>query len=177
MRNLVIDFDLTVLAPLILIAVGVLWNSVRTYLESRSDYKASLKRIELPFNSREEEEEFLEWGSKRCTEWRKDRKFLWFPSIALVVLCALLWMPDGFTVFVAEGLWSILWLVCAVGFIISIPMAWHYAKESDWWKFVICLLVALMLAASAEHFFHQKINARDLNCPHCSDDDDRPDDN
>lgn len=177
MRNLVIDFDLTVLLPLILLALGVLWNSVRTYLESRSDYKASLKRLGMPFNSREEEDEFLEWGSKRCAEWRKDKKFLWFPSIALVVLCALLWMPGVFTVSIAEGLWSILWFVSAVSFIICIPMAWHYAKELDWLKFGICLLAMLIAVASAEHFFHQRINARHVICPHCSDDDDRPDDN
>jgi hypothetical protein len=176
-RSLVFDFDFTVLFPLILIAVGVLWNSVRRYLESRSEYKASLKRIEAPFDTHEEEEAFLEWGIKRCEEWRKDRKFVWFTSIGLIALCGLMFTPNGFKVSVAEGLWDIMWMVSAVSFVICIPMAWHYAKESDWWKFGMCVLVALTLAASAEHFFHQKINSRHVNCPHCSDDDDQPDDN
>ncbi len=85
--------------------------------------------------------------------------------------------PDGFKVFVAEGLWDILYIISAVSFVVSIPAAWHYAKESNWLKFGICLLVMLMAAASTEHFVHQKINAGNVNCPHCSDDDDRPDDN
>jgi hypothetical protein len=176
-RNLVLDFNLTVLLPLILVVLGVLWNLVRTYVEARSTYKTTLKRIERPFDTREEEDEFLEWGSKRCTEWRKARNCLWFPSVVLIALCALLWMPGVFTVSIAEGLWSILWFASVISFIVAIPMAWHYAKEFDWLKFGICLLAMLMLAASAEHFFHQKINARHVICPHCSDDDDRPDDN
>lgn len=178
MRKLVIDFDLTVLFPLILVALGVLWNSVRRYWESRSDCKAALRRIEKPFDTREEGEEFFEWGSKRCAEWREDKKSLWFPSIALIALCALMFMPDGFKVFVAEGFWSIAWMVSGLCFIVCIPMAWHYAKELEWLKFGICLLAMLMAAASAEHLVHQKFNAHHVNCPHCGDDDDdQPDDN
>lgn len=177
MHKIAIDFDLTVLLPLILVASGVFWNSFRKYMESRSAYKVSLKRIEAPFDTREEEDQFLEWGSKQCTKWRNDRKSLWLPSIALALLCGSMLMPDGFKTSVGEGLWYILWFVCVVSFITCIPMAWHYAKEFNWLKFAICLLAMLMLAASAEHFFHQKINARHVNCPHCSDDDDQPDDN
>lgn len=178
MRKLVLDFDVTVLVPLILVAIGVLWNSVRRYWESRSDYRASLKRIERPFDSREDEDEFLEWGSKRCTEWRKDRRLLWLTSIVFVAICALMMAPDGFKVSVAEGFWSLMWFVGAASFIICIPMAWHYSKESDWLKFGICLLAMLIAAASAEHFLHQKDNAHHVNCPHCGDDDDdQPDDN
>ncbi|MDR3797023.1 MAG: hypothetical protein P4K93_02650 [Terracidiphilus sp.] len=178
MRSLVIDFDLAVLLPLILLASGVLWNSVRRCLDSRSDCKAALIRIEKPFDTREEGEEFLEWGSKRCAEWHDAKRFIWFPSIALVLLCALMLTPGVFKVEIAEGLWYLLCLVSVVSFVICIPMAWHYAKELDWLKFGICLLAMLMLAASAEHFMHQKINARHVNCPHCGDDDDdQPDDN
>lgn len=177
MRNLVLDFNLTILLPLILVVLGVLWNLVRTYLEARSTYKAALKRIERPFDTREEEDEFLDWGSKRCTEWRNAKKSLRFPLVVLIVLCVLLWMPDVFKLSIAEGLWYILWMASAVSFIICIPMAWNYAKESNWLKFWLCLLALLMLAASAEHFFHQKLNADHVICPHCSDDDDRPDDN
>lgn len=177
MRNLVLDFDLTVLLPLILVSLGVLWNSVRIYLEARSDYKATLKRIEMPFDTREEEDEFLEWGSKRCAKLQEAKKSPRLPAIVLIVLCALLWMPGVFTVSIAEGLWSILWFASVISFIVAIPMAWHYAKESNWLKFWVCLLAMLMLVASAEHFYHQKTNARHVVCPHCSDDDDRPDDN
>jgi hypothetical protein len=176
-RKLVIDFDSTVLFPLIAVALGVLWNSFRRYWESRSDCKAALKRIEKPFDTREEGEEFFEWGSKRCAEWRKNRKSLWFPSVALIVLCAVVMMPDGFKVFVGEGLWYILGVGSLVSFVICIPMAWHYAKESDWLKLGMCLLAMLVAAASAEHFIHQKENAHHVICPHCSDDDDAQDDN
>lgn len=178
MRKLAIDFDLTVLFPLMLVALGVFWNSFRRYWESRSYYRASLKRIEKPFDSREEEDEFIEWGSYRCTEWRKDRRSLRFPSIALIVLCVLMFMPNGFKVLAGEGIWYILSLASAVSFIICIPMAWHYAKELDWLKLGMCLLAMLMAAASAEHFIHQKDNAHHAICPHCGDyDDDQSDDN
>jgi hypothetical protein len=176
-RKLVIDFDLTFILPLILLALGVFLNSFRRYWESRSYYRASLKRIEKPFDSPEDEHQFLEWASERCTKWRKDRKLLWLPSIALVVFCALMLMPDGFKIFLAEGLWKLLFMISAVSFVVSIPAAWHYAKGFNWLKFGICLLVMLLAAASAEHFIHQNINARHVNCPRCSDDDDEPDDN
>jgi hypothetical protein len=177
MHKIAIDFDLTVLLPLILVASGVLWNSVRRCLDSRSDCKAALIRIKKPFDTREEGEEFLEWGTKRCAEWREAKRVIWFPPIALALLCGSMLMPDGFKTSVGEGLWYILCRVGMVCFIVCIPMAWHYAKEFDWLKFAICLLAMLMLAGSAEHFFYQNINARHVNCPHCSDDDDQPDDN
>lgn len=158
-----------------MVVLGVLWNLVRTYLEARSDCKAALKRIDRPFDTQEEGEDFLEWGSKRCTESRKAKKSLLIPAIVLVVLCALFWMPGGFTISIAELSWIILLYASELSFIICIPMAWHYAKESNWLKFWMCLLALLMLAASTEHFFHQRINARHVNCPHCSDDDESDD--
>jgi hypothetical protein len=145
-RSLAIDFDLTVLLPLILVGLGVLWNLVLPCLKSRS-------------------------------KWRETRGLLWLASIALVSLCVLWAIPDRIEVFFADGAWNVLWIVGAASVMISIPMAWHYANEREWIKFWTCVLVLLIAAGSTEHLFHQRINARHVNCPHCSDDDDRPDEN
>ena len=176
MRNLVIDFDLTVLWPLILLALIVLWNSVRTYLKSRSDCKASIERLKGTFETLKEGEEFLEWGRSRCQEKHKSEEFIWISSGMVAILCALMLMPDKWKVVAAHWLFNALWFVSVVSFVIAISMAWRYARKLDWLRVGVCLFVMLMAAASAEHFLHQEINARHIACPHCSQDDDPPDD-
>lgn len=171
------DFDLTILCPLILFASVVLLISVRAYFPSRKDCKAAAERIKGEFRTKEEGEELLEWGRGRCKEMREAKDFIWLSGIALLILCPIMLMADSWKVFTAYWLWSALSVASTVSFIVTIPVAWHYAKKSDWLRFGVCLLVMLMAAASTEHFFHQKINARHVTCPHCSDDDDQRDDN
>lgn len=177
MRNLVIDFDVTILWPLILLALFVLGSSVRTYIKSSADCKASMERIKGTFSTREEGEALLEWGRSRCKEQRDSKYFIVVSASSLGVFCAAMLMADSWKVFIAYQLWFALSFVSTASFIVTIPMAWHYAKKSDWLKVGICLLAMLMTAASAEHFFHQRINAGHVVCPGCSDENDRPDDN
>ena len=177
MRNLVIDFDLTVLCPLLLLSAIALWSSGRAFLSARVSCRASIKRIERPFETKEAVEEFVEWGRSRCADMREYRKLVGLFVGVVVVLCAAMWMPDRWKIELAYPVWDVLWFASWMSFIITIFVAWHYAEKSDWLRFGICLLAMLMAAASTEHFDHQRMNARHVACPHCSDDDDRPDDN
>jgi hypothetical protein len=168
-RKLVLDFDVTVLLPLILFVLVVLWNVIQVYRwpsEELYDRK--------PFD---EGEELVNWRRERRNERDKAKRFIWFFAIALGVLCGVMFSPGRWKIEFAYPLWDSLWLVSAIAFVILIPTAWHYARKLDWLRLIACLLAMLMAAASAEHFFHQKINARHVSCPYCSDDDDRPDDN
>ena len=124
MRNLVIDFYLTVLFPLMLFVLVLLWNSIRSYLKLRID-----------------------------------REFIWLSGTALFVLCAFMFMPDRWKIFIAYLLWSGLWIVGAASFMVAIPMAWYFGKKKELLRLGICLLVLLMAAASTEHFYHQRVNA------------------
>lgn len=171
MRRLALDFDLTVLWPLILFAFILVWRSIRAYLSASRDYNFSLKRIERTFDSREAEDEYLEWASKRCSDRQKNKKFVWLSAIVLLVLCVLMAATDTWKVNVAYEAWNGLWFAGAISFIAAVYMAWRFAEERSWWKFGVCLLAVLMAAAATEHFFHQTINARRATCHHCDDDD------
>lgn len=176
MRNLVIDFDLTVLWPLILFALVVLISSVRLYLATNRDCKAAEKRLAGTFESEEEGEKFLEWGRSRCDQKREAKGLIWFSAVWSGVLCVTFLMPDRVKTGVAFLAWTALSFAATVSFVVAISMAWHYAKKSDWLKFWVCLVVMLLAATSAKHFFFQSINSRHVVCPHCSDDDERPED-
>lgn len=176
MRNLVIDFELTILFPLILLALIVFWIQFRAYLSARSDCKAATKRLKGSFGTREEGEECLAWGTSRYRDKRRARQLAVFLACALVVLCAVIFLPESWKADAAFLSFSLMFFVSTISFLIAIPVAWQYAEKSDWLKLGICLLAMLMAAASAEHFSHQQTNARHITCPHCNNDD-GPDDN
>jgi hypothetical protein len=142
-RKIALDFDLTVLLPLALFALIALWNSIRAYRE-------------FPPHRKEK------WNAQRL---------VWLSSGVMVAICVLLFAPDDWKSVVAYLTWDALWFSSGVLFLISVAAAWHYAKRFEWFKLGICVLVGLIIMAGAEHFFHQKINANRINCPHCSDDD------
>ena len=71
-----IDFNLTVLWPLTLFALIVLFNSIRGFLSSRTDYRAARERLKGTFETREEGEELLEWGRTRREENWKSKEFI-----------------------------------------------------------------------------------------------------
>jgi hypothetical protein len=141
-RKIVFDFDLTVLWPLILFALITLWHSIRLYRE----FPASRKE---------------KWFAQRL---------IVISAGALLAACALLAVPDGWVAVAAYSAWSILSLVSGALFLISIAVAWHYAKRLEWFKLAVCVLVALMIVAGAEHFYHQKINANHAICSNCGSD-------
>lgn len=131
MRKIVLDFDLTILWPLILFSLITLWHSIRA---------------------------FRQFPPSRKEKWNAQR--LIFMSVAVIATtCALLFVPDGWKALAAYSAWSVLSLVSGVLFLISLIAAWDYAKNLEWFKLLICVLVALMIAAGAEHIFHQKLNA------------------
>lgn len=131
MRKIVIDFDLTVLWPLILFALITLWHSIRLYRE---------------------------FPPHRKEKWNAQRLIVISAGV-VVVACSLFAAPNDWAAVAAYLVWSILSLVSVVLFLISIAVAWHYAKRLEWFKLAVCVLVMLMIVAAAEHFYHQKINA------------------
>lgn len=170
MRKIVLDFDLTILAPLILASLVWLWKSVRTHYSSKADYRACTELLTLDLDTKEIEET-LERKRKRQDEIWKSKDLIRFSAVALVVLCTALFMPDGWKAVAAYGLWYMLSVASVFAVIFAILAAWDYAMKPDYLKFLIWVLAILMAAASAEHFYHQKINARHVTCPECSGDD------
>lgn len=172
MRKIVLDFDLTILAPLILTALVVLWKAVRKWFSSKADYRACVELLALPLESKEEIEETLERKRERQQEIRQSKDVLWFSSVALVVLCAAWLIPDSWKVLAGYFVWYVLSLAGPIAIIFAILAAWDYAMKPNLIKFVVCILAILMAAASTEHFYHQKINANHVICPNCSESDD-----
>jgi hypothetical protein len=177
-RSIVTDFELTVLWPLLVAAAALLWLAIRMRLASgrrlrevQQDFQAQMKVNEVRADT-------VALRNEAGSAYFHSGTLLYGVITALVLLILLLFIGDKWKVLFAYFIWGALWVASVVGFIVSLPMAWHYAKKWDWLKLGLCLLGMLLAAASAEHFFHQRINAKHIYCPHCTDDDDdRPDDN
>ena len=131
MRKIVFDFDLTILWPLIIFAIMTLWHSVRAY---RS----------LPPNRKEK------WNARRV---------IWLSSVVLVAVCGLMLAPDEWKTVAAYLIWDLLSFIAPLSFVITLVAAWDYAKRMEWFRLGVCVILMLMIAASIEHFYHQKINA------------------
>lgn len=170
MRNLVIDFDVTVLLPLILFTLIVLWNSIRVYRwPSRRLHECD------PIV---EGKELTHWKQLRLKEKWRAKCFAWFSGVALLLLCAVLSLGDKWKLNIAYPTWQFLQVVGIVSFIIAALMAWGYVERQEHLKLVVCLSVMLLAAASTLHFFHQTINSRHVIWPHSSEDNsDEPDNN
>jgi hypothetical protein len=179
-RKLVLDFDLTVLGPLILFALIVLSSSLRAYFSAKAYCKSAKRRLSEPFtepfSTEEDRKALLEQHGIRQQEKWNAKGLIWFSIGALVILCAAMLAVDSWKMLIAHMVWYLLSYVSGVAFIIAAVAAWHYAKKPDWIMLGICFLGMLMAAASAEHFFHQRINAWHVVCPECGSDD-RSDDN
>jgi hypothetical protein len=163
MRKLAVDFDFTILAPLIVFLLIVLWRSVRLYRwpsEERLDRRTF-----------EEGEENLKWEQKRREQKRSAKESIWLSSVALLATVGLVAMTDIWKVNIGSLVWKFLEFASMISFIISAGAAWHYAEKQDRLKLIACLLAMLVTAASAEHFIHQTINSSRIVCPHCSDED------
>lgn len=142
MRKIVLDFELTIVWPLILFALIALWNSIRAYRKFPPERKEK-------------------WNARRV---------IWLSCAALVVLFCLLFIPDEWKAVAAYQFWSVLWFINAVSVLIGIAVGWHYARKANWFHLGLCVLLVLMMLASLEHVFHQSINARHLMCPDCAND-------
>lgn len=131
MRKIILDFDLTILWPLILFSLITLWHSIRAFRQ-------------LPPSRKEK------WNAQRL---------IGISAAVIVTAGALLFVPDGWKAVAAYLAWNVLSLVSGVLFLISLIAAWDYAKNLEWFKLLICVLVALMIVAGAEHILHQRINS------------------
>ena len=194
MRKIVIDFEFTVLWPLILFVLIVLWNSIRTYLRPSAEREywlpsenrghefaendAQQKVNDARWHLRDAEWELgeLEWKQRRHEEKRKAKNLAWVSAIVLAVLCTVMSLGDKWKAPISEPAWDAVGFISALAFIITIPVAWDYARKLDWLRLAACLLTMLITAASYEHSLHQSMNAHHANCPRCTDDD-QPDDN
>lgn len=167
MWKLVLDFDVTILLPLLLFVLIVLWNTIQAY---RWPTDKLLDRRELL-----ETDETADWNRERLDEKRKARTLIWVSAILLVLVCGVWLMSDKWELFVAYQSWWLLRFISVFAFLFSAACAWHYARRQERLKLIACLLAMLFIAASAEHFFRQTDNSGRIACPGC--DEDQPDDN
>lgn len=158
MRKIVFDFDLTVLWPLILLFLVGLGRSIRTYISSKADCKACAEVLGMSLGAQEREEILERKRTSQQQNW-VSKDLIRASAIALGACSGAVFMPDNWKILAAYFSWYFLSFASAALFIFAIVLAWDYAKKSDVVKFLICILVMLIAAASAEHFYHQKINA------------------
>jgi hypothetical protein len=162
MRSLVLDFDLTILGPLLLWLVIALWNAISVYRlasDKLCDRRAAAREAEKPFD----------WDYERGEEKRKAGSFIWISAVSLVAVCGVWLMKDTWKLSVAYQVWELLRFTSVFAFLFSAGCAWHYAQRQERLKLVVCLLAMLFIAASAEHFFHQTDNSGRIACPGCDD--------
>ncbi len=167
MRKLVLDFDVTILLPLLLFVLIVLWNTIQAYrwpTEKLLDRRPPL-----------EAEERADWDRERLEEKRKAKGFIWVSAVLLVLLCGVWLIGDRWKLSFAYQTWWLLRFISVFAFLFSAACAWHYARRQELLKLIACLLAMLFIVASAEHFFHQTDNSGRIACPGC--DDYQPDDN
>ena len=176
MRSVATDFDMTVLWPLIAVALTLLWYSARTYLSAiKSSQHVEKYYLNQIRSSGSVDADSLETIDKHRRGRMVSGYRLTGSIIALSLVSGVMLMGDPWKLRIAYLVWTALLFISLISFLAAVGMAWHYAKESDWPKLGACLLAILLSAASAEHFFHQQMNARHATCPHC-DDAERPDD-
>jgi hypothetical protein len=163
-RHLVIDFESTVLLPLILFAAIVLWNGIRVFWRP----SPKLNKIR-PFP--DEEDGHLEWGRLRDTEKYRAKELILASGGVLLVLIVAMLLKDEWKVDIAFQLWKAFEVIGLLVFFLSLAFAWYYAQNQKILKLLLCLLIMLIAASGVEHFFHQWINSGRIVCPHCGDDD------
>jgi|SRR5271155_1110769 len=173
MRSVTTDFDLTVLWPLIAVALVLLWQSARTYL---SAIKSS-RHVEKYYLNQIRSSGAVDANSlETINEYRHKRSISGYrltgSIVAVSLLSGVMLVGDVWKLRIAYLAWSGLVFISLIAFLVTFGMAWYFAKEFDWLKLGVCLLGMLLSAASAEHFFHQQINSRHAACPHCDDNDD-----
>jgi len=170
MRNLVLDFEFTVLGPLMMLVLGSLWHASRQHLAA----KRALRNVE-PTIINQAQSGSLDVGlveilnQNQRAKWQS-ADWLQYSICALVFLVVAMGIPDPWKLRTAYLAWKVLWLASTASLIAAIPSAWHYAKKADWPKVGLCLLITVLAATSAKHFFYQSINADHAICPHCKDD-------
>ncbi len=162
MRSLVLDFDFTILAPSLVFLLIALWNAIQVYRWPTE--KLLNRRPQL-----EETTERADWEYERREEKRIARILIFAWAIALLLICAVLLMSDRWELEVAFQVWQVLRFVSFFAFLFAMLMAWHYARRQERLKLIACLLAMLLIAASGEHFSHQKDNAQRIVCPGCED--------
>jgi len=176
-RKLVIDFDITVLWPLIVVSLILLVSSLRSYWKANRHWKMAVNRLRGSFDTREEGEEILEWRGTSRRDKDRSQSLIAYSLAGVLIPSLVMLIGDKWKLEVGYFVWGGLLLSSAVSFLIAMGMTWHYAKKSDWPRLGLCLFAMLIAAASSEHFFHQHFNAHRVTCPQCDDDDDsRPDD-
>jgi hypothetical protein len=157
-RILVVDFEFTVLWPLLIAAGIVLWNSIQAY--------------RYPTPELESEERTAEWDQRWQDEIRKSRGMVWFSSALLLVVVAVLLTNDIWKANIADQAWHLLELASFFAFLISVGMVWHYASTVNRPRLILSVVLMLLTAASTEHLSHQATNSRHIVCPDCTHHDD-----
>jgi hypothetical protein len=163
MHKIVIDFDFTILAPLLVFLLIALWNAIQAY---RWPTDKLLDRRP----PQEETQERTDWEYERRKEKRNAKTLIVVWAIALSLLCPLWLLNDRWKLEIAFQVWQVLRFFSFFAFLFATLMAWHYARRQERLKLIACLLAMLLIAASAEHLFHQTSNTGRIVCPGCDDD-------
>jgi hypothetical protein len=159
MKKLALDFDFTILAPLVLGLLIILWNAIRVY---RRPTEELWEREPM-----EEESGRAAWKIERQHEKRKAKDVMIVSGIVLPLLFASALMSDRWKLDFGYFAWQGLAFISWVSLIFAACMVWHYSRKQQRLKLIVCLVAMLLSAASMEHFYHQSMNSGRIVCPHC----------
>lgn len=167
MRKLALDFDFTILAPLLLGISFALWNSVMAYRRPTDELWERRPYVDEP--------NWDDWHRERDEEKRKAAISIWVSAVGLLIFTGMWILSDGWKVNFAFQIWKSLEFISAISFVIAAGLAWQCAHGQHRLKLIACLVAMVLIAASTEHFYHQAMNSGRVACPHCGDQDQQDD--
>lgn len=130
MRTLAVDFEFSVLGPLLLWLLIALVTSVRGYIWT--DHV-------LYEHSHPDDAPISEWERHKFKQ--KARNSTLGSAIGLLLLVCAIWLTgDEWKVDVAFQLWSALRILSALSLFFVLAMAWYFGERQQWWKLLVLQL-------------------------------------
>jgi hypothetical protein len=171
MRKVMIDFYLTVLVPLLAVTIVSLWNSIRFYLSAKHQLSSAENEIKTQIAKGEVQVETAEWRESQINRKDLAKQLMRISFAGAFVLVGFPFLSDAIKLNVMTGAWLILSVIGFLSFLYASIMAWICAQKRQWLNFFLAVCALLITAASTEHFFHQQLNAKQIMCPHCDEND------
>lgn len=142
MHKIAVDLDTTVIFPLLAISLILLGKSIRLV-------------------------------------WRRGGhpSFISLPAISTALLTAFFVTTDPVKVRLGAGIYQVMALAAVITFFAALTCASLGISRQERTgperavELIMCIVVMLVAAGGALHFFHQEDNAKHVLCPHCDDSD------
>jgi hypothetical protein len=123
MRNLATDFDLTVLWPLIAVALFALWQSARMLISSANALRHTEKHFDDQVRTGAVGTDVIELLNENRRTKSQSGRLLKGSIAALFLLTSVMLISDRWKLSIAYIAWTALWVASTISFLVAIPMA------------------------------------------------------